>query len=233
MEGLGRLFNIVPTADGVWVNTRDSAAVSFVCVNADTFTIQDATSAAGAGAANLAAIRRYYTNPSLLGIGTWSRVEQAAAASITIAGATAAMFTVDTPAIRDGFRYLLCSSTAAGLVYALLHDFVFPRPRPGCSSRRCDATPRRQHPAPVPAAADPCHPPGPGRPPGPRGTPGTPGAAVTWPAAPQPAGPPALLAALSELDTPEGRLQVIEACRAAGMPDEHTALLLRLLFGPD
>jgi hypothetical protein len=34
------VFDIVPTADAVEVNLRDCSAVTFVCVGADTYTVQ-------------------------------------------------------------------------------------------------------------------------------------------------------------------------------------------------
>lgn len=126
MEGLGRIFNIIPIADAVTVHLRDYDAVTFICVNADTYTVQDANTQGGGAAANLAVIDNYYTNAQLNGTAAWARVNQAAAASFTIAGGAAA-FTVDAASLRDGFRYVRCSSTAAGLVYAIVHDLHIAR----------------------------------------------------------------------------------------------------------
>jgi len=121
MEALGRTLNVVPTADNVEVNLRDYDAVTFVCVGADTYTVQDASDAAGAGAANLAVIDQYYTNASAAGANPWVKVNQAAGASFVLAAAVA-VFTVDAASLRDGFKYVRCASTAAGLVTAILHD---------------------------------------------------------------------------------------------------------------
>jgi hypothetical protein len=121
MDGLGRVFNIIPTADGAWVNLRDAEAVTFICVGADTYTVQDASSSAGAGAANLAAIQNEWTNAGAVGATAWVRVAPHAAANNLVVAANAA-FTVDAAQLRDGFKYVRCSSTAAGLVYAVAHD---------------------------------------------------------------------------------------------------------------
>jgi hypothetical protein len=126
MDGLGRVFNIVPTADNVEVDMTEASAVTFVCVGADTYTVQDASDAAGTGAANLAVIDHYYTNTSAAGANAWARVPQAVAASFVLAAAVA-VFTVDATQLRDGFKYLRCASTAAGLVYAILHDLEVQR----------------------------------------------------------------------------------------------------------
>lgn len=126
MDGLGRVFNIIPTADAAWVNLKDAAAVTFVCVGADTYTVQDASSAAGAGAANLAAIDHEWTLAGAVGASVWVRVAPHAATAALVVAANAA-FTIDATSLRDGFKYVRCSSTAAGLVYAIVHDLEVQR----------------------------------------------------------------------------------------------------------
>ncbi len=123
MEALGRLLNIVPTADAVWVRGVEAGGVAFVCVGADTYTVQEATTVAGAGAQNLPVVTAYYTNASAVGAAAWVKVTQVAGAAITIAGGCAIIH-VSTKASTDGFDYLRCSSTAAGLVYAVTHDLT-------------------------------------------------------------------------------------------------------------
>jgi hypothetical protein len=126
MDGLGKAFNIVPTADGVWINLRDASAVTFICVGADTYTVQDASAAAGTGAANLAAIDHEWTNAGAVGATQWVKVAAHAATASLVVAANAA-FTVDEASLRDGFKYVRCSSTAAGLVYAIVHDLKVAR----------------------------------------------------------------------------------------------------------
>jgi hypothetical protein len=126
MEGLGRLFNVVPTADAVEVAVKDASAVTFICVGADTYTVKEATDAAGAGVQNLAVVTRYYTCTSAAGAAAWVLATQAAGAAITIAGGIAAIH-VDVKAISAGYDYLRCDSTAAGLVVAITHDLAVQR----------------------------------------------------------------------------------------------------------
>lgn len=126
MEALGRLFNVVPTADAVEVNMALCTGVTFVCVGADTYTVKQATDAAGTGAANLAVVDRYYTNTSAAGAAAWVLATQAAGAAVTIASGIA-VIEVDATSLGDGFTYLRCDSTAAGLVVAILHDLNVPR----------------------------------------------------------------------------------------------------------
>ena len=121
MEALGRLFNLVPTADGVEVSVRDCSGVTFVGVGADTYTVQEATTAAGGGAQNLPVITRFYEAASAAGANAWVLTEQAAGAAV-VADQPVCCFHVDVKSLSDGFDYLRCTSTAAGLVIAIAHD---------------------------------------------------------------------------------------------------------------
>lgn len=120
-DGLGRVLNIIPTADGVEVNMKDAGAVTFIGVGADTYTLQEATSAAGAGAQNLAVIERVSSNASAAGASAWANADQAAAATV-VTTAAAVAFTVRAEQLSDGFSYLRVTSTGAGLVYAITHE---------------------------------------------------------------------------------------------------------------
>jgi hypothetical protein len=126
MDGLGRVFNAIPTADAAWVNLRDASAVTFLCIGADTYTVQDASAAAGTGAANLAAIQNEWTNAGAVGATAWVRVAPHAATASLVVAANAA-FTVDESQLRDGFKYVRCSSAGAGLVVAVAHDLKVQR----------------------------------------------------------------------------------------------------------
>ncbi|GHH30241.1 hypothetical protein [Streptomyces rubradiris] len=127
MEALGRLFNIVPTADAVEVSLTGASAVTFVCVGADTYTIQQAKDAAGTGATNLPVIDHYYANGNVDGAGTWTRTAVSpVGAAVTIALGCAVIH-VPVAALDDGFDYIRCSSTAGGLVTAIVHDLTVQR----------------------------------------------------------------------------------------------------------
>jgi hypothetical protein len=127
MEALGREFNVLHTADGVWVPLKDAGGVTFSCYLgggvADTYTLQQATDAAGTGAVNLVTIERYHTSNGVGGV--WTTRTQAAAATVTTTtGATlaAAVIEVEAPELSAGFGWVKLTSTGAGLVTAILRD---------------------------------------------------------------------------------------------------------------
>ena len=113
MNGLGRVFNAVAVADGVYVPLKDAGAVSFLCYLAagDTFTVQEAQDAAGTGAQNLATITNYSTSDGLGG--AWTDRVQAAAATVVISGATGldcAVFTISAEELSAGYTHVRVTS---------------------------------------------------------------------------------------------------------------------------
>jgi len=129
-HALGRAFNVVPTADGVEVCLSDAGGVTFVCVgaNAETFTVAEATDAAGTGAATLATVTTYYTNSGAAGATTWARVNQAAGGVITTTTALpVAVIEIEATELSDGFSYVRCTSSSTGTVVALLRDLAVQR----------------------------------------------------------------------------------------------------------
>lgn len=130
MEALGRLFNIIPTADAVEVNMRDCSAVTFLCVgaNAETFTLAEATDAAGAGAQTLSTITRYYANSGAVGATTWALQTIAAGGVVTTTTALpVAVIHVSGTELSDGFDFLRVSSSSTGTVVAITHDLAVQR----------------------------------------------------------------------------------------------------------
>lgn len=125
MEGLGRVFNSVPTGDGVWINMRDSSSAAFVLVGADTYTLQEATDAAGTGAQDLATIDRAYTNAGAVGATTWVETEQTAAATIVVAAN--AVIHVHGTELSDDFDYIAVTAGATGAVQVFTYDLVTSR----------------------------------------------------------------------------------------------------------
>lgn len=121
MEGLGRIFNVIPTADAVEVNLRDYSGVTFICVGADTYTIREAQDAAGTGIQDLLAWRRWYTNSGAVGATAWVEQNDDTPAAAQAIAANAAVY-VDSSWLSDGFDYVTCISTASGLVTAILHE---------------------------------------------------------------------------------------------------------------
>ena len=130
MEGLGRVFNVVAVADNVYVPLTDATAVSFVCHLAagDTYTVTEATTAAGGGAQVLATVTRFYDSTGTGG--AWTKVTQAAASTVVndgTAGHDCSVFTISGAELSDGYDYIKVASTSTGTVVAILHDLAVQR----------------------------------------------------------------------------------------------------------
>lgn len=123
MEALGRIFNVVTIADDVYVNLRDYSGVTFICHNAagDTWTLTEATTAAGGSAAVLATITRYHTTATVGAL--WVKNTQTAASTVvSTASQDVVCIEVDGTELSDGFDFVKLTSTGAGLVTAILRD---------------------------------------------------------------------------------------------------------------
>jgi hypothetical protein len=128
MEALGRVYNVLPVADDVYVPMRDAGGASFICVNAagDTWTLTEAQDAAGTGAQVLASISSYYTGATVGA--AWVRRTQAAASTVvTTSAQDVAVIEVDEEKLSDGFTYVKVTSTSTGTVVALLRDLQVQR----------------------------------------------------------------------------------------------------------
>jgi hypothetical protein len=126
MEGLGRGYNLATSATtaNVRVNLENHRGVTFVLIGATSgaATIQEHNAASAGTSQNLAVITRYYTQAS----GVWTKVLQAAAATVTaVAGGLLAVF-VNSRSLSDGFKYISASHSAGSFVY-ILHDPVVQR----------------------------------------------------------------------------------------------------------
>ena len=136
MQGLGRLFNVVPKANGVAINMSQCSAVTFVFNNDDTATLTTATTFAGTYRAynyftpNWVPIAVGYTNADNgVGTGSWVKVTQTAASTFITATDIAGTFTVFGSEMPAGYDYLKCTLTTndgIGLV-AILHDLTVQR----------------------------------------------------------------------------------------------------------
>lgn len=123
MDALGRVFNVLPVADDVYVSLRDAEAVTFVCVNAagDTYTLTEAKDAAGTGAQVLATMADFYISATVGAV--WSKVTHAAASTIVpTSSQDVAVITVSSVELSATYDYVKLASTGAGTVVAILHD---------------------------------------------------------------------------------------------------------------
>lgn len=123
MEALGRLFNVLPTADDVYVDLTNCAGVTFVGVNAagDTWTLTEATTAAGGSAQVLSAITRWHASVTV-GAAWVLNTQAAGSALTTTASQDAVVLHVSANQLSSGFKFLKLTSTGAGTVVAITHD---------------------------------------------------------------------------------------------------------------
>ncbi|HEX6970289.1 MAG TPA: hypothetical protein VF174_15950 [Micromonosporaceae bacterium] len=130
MDALGRLFDIVPVADGVFINLKDCGGVTFLGILAagDTWTLQEATAASGGTEQNLSVITKSYVQATGTGADTWTKLTQAAnAAEVTSSAQDAVVIEVDVEQLSAGFDYVKLTSTSTGTVTAILRDLKVQR----------------------------------------------------------------------------------------------------------
>jgi hypothetical protein len=128
MDGLGRAFNVIPVASGLYVRLDNAAAVTFVCNGNEAYTVQEAKDAAGTGAQNLVKVDHFYKNKAD-GTTAWTKVTQAASQTVNPSDATniVAVFSISANSLSDGYKYVKCTKTTSGLVTALQHDLAVQR----------------------------------------------------------------------------------------------------------
>lgn len=127
MEGLGRLFNVVPTGDDVYVPMDECTGVTFIGVNAagETWTVTE-QKADGSGDQVLPCVTHYYVQAT--SGAAWARVpsngtEQAAASAVvTTASQDVVAIFVSASQLSDGYNQVKLASTGAGTVTAIMHD---------------------------------------------------------------------------------------------------------------
>lgn len=128
MEGLGRVFDVVPIASGAYLSLKNASGVTFVCTGADTFTVREAQTASGGSVQNIGnVITHYYQNTSTAGAAGWTRQTQAASNAVTQAGAYTTVIEIFCSQLDDTFDYIYCHAASGGLVTAILHDLTVQR----------------------------------------------------------------------------------------------------------
>lgn len=130
MDALGRLFNYRHVADNGYIRLDNAAHATFLCFLTggvgDTYTLTEATSAAGAGAQVLPTITRYYTCTGD-GSDAWVLRTQTAGSTMVTAASAAqncAVLEVEAASLSAGYKYIKLASTGAGLVSALHTDLA-------------------------------------------------------------------------------------------------------------
>lgn len=126
MEGLGRLFNVVPIAAGVLIPIKDTAGITFVCTGNDTFTVKSAATYNGSPTA-LAAIARYYSNTATNGSAAWTDSGDITPVNNVAISSGTVVFYVDESDLPAGAEYVEVTVAASGLVAAVVHDLKVQR----------------------------------------------------------------------------------------------------------
>lgn len=128
MDGLGRVFNVLPVANGVYVSLKLARGVAFVGTNVagDTWTLTEARDAAGTGAQVLATIDRYYVSATVGSV--WQQLAQAAGSAVVSSAAQdVVVIPVFGQELSDGYTHVKLTATGAGTVVALQHDLTVQR----------------------------------------------------------------------------------------------------------
>jgi hypothetical protein len=129
MEGLGRIFDVIPKASGVIFKFRNASAVTFYGTNDDTFTVTVGTSHAAAATSPGNIFTHFYQNTGNGdGSAAWTKQTQAASNAVVQAADYSTVFTLYTSQIADPYDYVKClATTADGLLIAILHDLTVQR----------------------------------------------------------------------------------------------------------
>ena len=141
MEGLGRIFNIVPiTTGGPGLNISGCSAVTFVTTGSTAVaTLTCATTFGGTYRAynyftpNWVPITRVYWSTATDGTVAWSKATITAASAFTLGTTTglttaiSSVFTVFGSEMPAGYDYIKCTVTGSGIGAAILHDLTVQR----------------------------------------------------------------------------------------------------------
>lgn len=118
---LGRTHNAFTSATTAKVraNLRDCGGVMFYLIGATSgaATIREANAASGGTEQDLAVITEYFTQAS----GVWTRVTQAAAATVTAVTGGLLGVWIPAGALSDGYSYI-CATHASGSFVGILGD---------------------------------------------------------------------------------------------------------------
>lgn len=127
MEALGRLFNVLPVADDVYVDLSDAAGVTFVGVltSGDTWTLTE-QKRDGSGDQVLTTITRYWT-AATVGAAWVLHTQAAASTVVTTASEDVVVIEVEAIELTDGYSQVKIASTSTGTVFAIKRDLLVQR----------------------------------------------------------------------------------------------------------
>lgn len=123
MEGLGRVFDVIPIASGVVFSLKNASAVTFVCTGADTFTVTVGTVHSSAATDPGNVFNHFYQRADTVGAVAWTKQTQSADNAVIQANAGyTSVFTLHEAQVSDPNQFVKCVASASGLVTAILHD---------------------------------------------------------------------------------------------------------------
>jgi hypothetical protein len=116
MDALGRLFNAATSATTAATpfGLKDAGGATIILIGATSgaATLQEAQDSAGTGAQNLACITKYYRQAS----GVWTKVTQAAAATVTAGTGGLLVFEVEGSQLSDTYTHITVSHASGSFV---------------------------------------------------------------------------------------------------------------------
>jgi hypothetical protein len=132
IEGLGRVFNVIPIAAGRAISMVDAPAITFVTTGNDTFTLTCSDTFAGTynntGIATLAGLVNVYKSSATNGTAAWVKDNTLITNNTIVSGgAIAVAFTIGDTVIPDNKSYVKLTAAGGGLVTAILHDLSVQR----------------------------------------------------------------------------------------------------------
>lgn len=129
MEGLGRLFNVVPIAAGRGLSLRDCSGITFITTGSDTFTVTCAQGFAGSYGSPGTLTCNVYKNAATNGSAAWVK-DNSLISTNTIVTTVATAFHISGTFLPDLKNYVKVSAGGSGLVTAILHDLNVMRTPP-------------------------------------------------------------------------------------------------------
>jgi hypothetical protein len=137
-QGLGRVYDVIAQAGGVYFSLKNANAVSFVVVSSGTSSLAlvgATTYAAGTNstwttAHGFGQTGFWYQNTVATGTAAWTKQTSVwTTNSIALAGTTAyvGVITVYATQFADGYSYIKATGTSTTTVTAILHDLAVAR----------------------------------------------------------------------------------------------------------
>lgn len=127
MEALGRLFNVLPVADDVYIDLAKAGGVTFIGVltTGDTWTLTE-QKADGSGDQVLATITRYHTMATV-GAAWVLHTLAANSAVTTTSSEDVVCIEVEAAELSDTYTQVKLASTSTGIVIAIQRDLAVQR----------------------------------------------------------------------------------------------------------